>query len=74
MNKPDYFFFILPPMSALPLVTLEKDKFVVNAKAIEFLSSVKGTVAVVAIAGLYRFYNSSFLFYLIIIELVNPIY
>jgi hypothetical protein len=40
--------------SAIPLVSLEGDAFVVNPEAIEFLQSIEDPLAVIAVAGKYR--------------------
>jgi Guanylate-binding protein, N-terminal domain/Guanylate-binding protein, C-terminal domain len=49
-------------LDAVPFITVdEKDKFVVNPVAIQYLKSISGRIAVVSIAGIYRTGKSYFL-------------
>jgi hypothetical protein len=42
----------------IPLITISGDKFVVNEESMKVLANIKGEIAVVSVAGVYRFaYN-----------------
>jgi hypothetical protein len=39
----------------VPLLTVQNGKFVIHDEAIAILSSIKGELGVIAVAGLYRY-------------------
>ncbi len=44
---------------AIPLITgkvNEKEKFIINPEGARIINGIKGNVAVISIAGLYRYY------------------
>lgn len=40
---------------ALPLITLQNGKFVLGEQAAHMISSIKGEIGVIGVAGLYRY-------------------
>ncbi len=44
-----------PAEEALPLITLQNGKFVLGEQAAHMISSIKGEIGVIGVAGLYRY-------------------
>jgi hypothetical protein len=46
---------------AMPLITIQSGKFVLEHEAAKMISQIKGNIGVIAVAGLYRYYFFMFL-------------